>query len=61
LPETKDPGQRQACRCAPSRDVGMYDSCPAGCVYCYAVRDFNQARLNRRRHDPLATTMLPLD
>jgi hypothetical protein len=60
LPRTKDPGQRQACRCAPARDVGVYDSCPAGCVCCYAVRDFNLARLNRRRHDPLASTMLPL-
>ncbi len=60
LSRLQDPGQRQACRCAPSRDIGMYDSCPAGCVCCYAVRDFKRARLNRRRHDPLAATMLPL-
>jgi len=61
LAQRKDPGQRRACRCAPSRDIGMYDSCPAGCACCYAVRDFNLARVNRRRHDPQAATMLPLE
>ena len=25
-----------ACRCAPSVDVGSYDTCANGCVYCYA-------------------------
>lgn len=31
-----DRGQRAACGCIPSRDIGAYDSCPHGCVYCYA-------------------------
>lgn len=34
----KDPGQRGACRCAPSVDIGGYGSCPRGCAYCYASR-----------------------
>lgn len=32
----KDRGQRPACGCAPSRDIGAYDSCPHLCAYCYA-------------------------
>jgi hypothetical protein len=34
----RDPGQRGACRCAPSVDIGAYGTCPRGCAYCYANR-----------------------
>jgi hypothetical protein len=33
----KDRNQRPACRCVASVDIGAYDTCPAGCVYCYAT------------------------
>lgn len=34
----RDRHQRPACRCAASVDMGRYDSCGYGCVYCYARR-----------------------
>lgn len=60
VPAAKDPCQRPACRCAPSRDIGMYDACPAGCAYCYATRDFARARKALSRHDPESPSLLGL-
>ncbi len=48
----KTKGNRPGCLCAESRDIGAYDSCPHGCVYCYAVRRPELAKANHRAHDP---------
>lgn len=54
----RDPHQRGHCRCAPSRDIGMYDACTFGCAYCYATTDFARSRANRAAHDPESPSLL---
>ena len=54
----KDPTQRGACGCVVSRDIGMYDSCIYGCVYCYATKSFAQARVHLEEHDPDSPSLL---
>lgn len=48
----RDKNQRTACRCVLSIDLGAYNTCGNGCVYCYA--NFNQTLVDRCRgeYDP---------
>lgn len=50
---SREKGNRPECRCAASRDIGAYDTCPHGCAYCYAVRNRDLALRRYKEHDPL--------
>lgn len=50
---------RKQCGCWASRDIGAYDSCTQGCVYCYAVNSQTVAKRRRASHDPEAETLIP--
>jgi hypothetical protein len=43
---------REECGCAASRDIGAYDTCPHGCVYCYANASPEVALRRYRECDP---------
>lgn len=45
----KDSGQRAACACVRSKDIGQYNTCPHGCVYCYANTGQQVAMARYRR------------
>ncbi|HEV2405330.1 MAG TPA: DUF1848 domain-containing protein [Ktedonobacterales bacterium] len=50
--DAKEKGNRPECACSASRDIGEYDTCPHGCVYCYAVQDRDKALGRYRAHNP---------
>ena len=45
-------GMRPTCGCYQSKDIGDYDTCPHGCVYCYAVQNRDGAKRRYAQHDP---------
>jgi hypothetical protein len=50
---------RPTCACVQSRDIGAYDTCAHGCVYCYAVNGQDRARRLVAEQDPKSPRLGP--
>jgi DNA repair photolyase len=54
----RDKNQRKGCNRAVSVDIGAYNSCMNGCLYCYANHDGAKVLRAFVGHDPYAELLV---
>ena len=48
----QDKNQRNGCGCYQSIDIGAYDTCANGCIYCYANKNHKNSEKRYLTHNP---------